>query len=182
MTIEMWVRSDAAPALAVVSAWFAALLPWNIEFVEVGPDQPVLFLRWPLWQVRYAWNVPFARGIKLDTVLSALQFQSGTSIAQAYTVWLGGAIVVLVAIGLSVGWFADEDAIYDLPIPWHPVRLMGGLLAVATALFVLSTVLLYTRGFGGIPIPIGLLVTAILATVLLVADIEPQPTADPDKA
>jgi len=48
---------------------------------------------------------------------------------------------------------------------------MGGLLAVAAVLFAVATAFVATGGFGGTPIPIGVVLVGLLAWVLLRAEL-----------
>lgn len=164
----VWVRSEHAGALAVVSAWLTALIPWNVTYSSAVSGGSVLFVRFPFFQVRYAFGVPFADAVQIADPLSAVAFQSGQTIQVAYQVWAAGAAVLAVAVAFSVLYYVREDAVETGPI--DPVRLMGGLLALAGVVLSVATVLLVTRGFPGVPIPLGVVFCFVFAGVLLSVD------------
>jgi hypothetical protein len=155
--MRVWVRSEYAPELAVVFAWFGALIPWNVTFSELQGVGSVLFVRFPLFQIRYAYRVPAAEAISIRGPYSAIQFQRAGeqvgTIADAYTVWLLGAVLVAAALALSVALYLAEERVTERLRA--PVTLMGALLVLAGMVHAVTTVLLYTRGFPGLPVPVG---------------------------
>ncbi|MFW6321059.1 MAG: DUF7549 family protein [Halohasta sp.] len=173
----VWIQPNAAGPLAVVSAWIAALLPWNVTYSS-GGGQWVLFVRFPF--VEFQYTSGFGSGIDgpaLRTVRGAIAAQSGQGLESATLVWGGGALVVAAAVVLSVVYYTNETQLADLPV--DPVRLMGGLLGLAALLFAVATGFVWTGGFGGIPIPVGVPLVGLLAWVLLRAEIPEEATDDP---
>ena len=169
----VWVDREHAGALAVVSAWLAALLPWNVTYSSVGGPW-VLFIRFPFFEFRYA-NVD---GSVFRSVLGAIQLRTGEGLELATRIWGLGALVILAALVLSVVYYTNQDRLEASRV--HPVRLMGGLLGLATVLFAVSTVFVSTGGFGGTPIPVGVVLLGLLAVILLRAELtdkatDPQP-------
>jgi uncharacterized protein (TIGR04206 family) len=160
----VWVRSEHAGALAVLSVWLSAFVPWNVSFSSVSGGS-VVFVRFPFVQVRYTSGLPVARGVAVSDPLSAIAFQAGQSIAVAYQAWAVGAGVFAVAVGFSVVYYLAEERVEALPV--DPVRLIGVLLGLTGVVFVVSTYLLATRGFPGVPIPIGVVFLFVFAGVLL---------------
>jgi len=184
----MWVRSEYAGELAVLSTWAAALLPWNVTVSSVTVDgigaADVLFVRFPLFQVRYVFGTLPLRGTQiglpvpaaplpgglLDTsgaVVSALALQRGTGLAAAYRWWAAGAAAYAVALAVSVAYYRAEARVEAGPV--DPVRLLGGLLGASALLFGVATAGLLS-GFPGTPIPLGIPVVATLAAALLTVD------------
>jgi hypothetical protein len=163
----VWVRSEYAGELAVLSAWLAALLPWNLTYSPAVAGGSVLFVRFPFFQVRFAWGVPVARAVAVSDPLSAVEFQAGQSIQLAYQVWAVGAAVLALALLLSVAYYLREERLEAGPV--DPVRVMGGLLGVGGVVLAASTYFLVTRGFPGYPVPT-VAVTLVLAGVLLTVD------------
>ena len=50
----MWVKSEYAGELAVISAWVSMLVPWNIAFQTKAPFQStVVFLRFALFELQF---------------------------------------------------------------------------------------------------------------------------------
>lgn len=163
----VWVRSEYAGELAVLSAWLSAFIPWNVMLSSVAGGS-VLFVRFPFVQVRYTYGVPFASGVAVFDPLSAISFQSGNTIAVAYQAWAVGAGIFAVAFCFSIAYYLAEDRVEALPL--DPVRLMGALLGLSGLGFAAATYLLVTRGFPGFPIPVGVVFLLVFAGVLLTID------------
>ncbi|MFW5918375.1 MAG: DUF7549 family protein, partial [Haloferacaceae archaeon] len=164
-------------------AWLSALLPWNVTYSTVpfgGGEVSALFVRFPLFQVRFLWGVNVDDNVALSLPipgwlvpgsldhLSALAIQQGQSILVAYQVWAVGAAVFAVALALSVAYYRREERVEALAV--DPVRLMGGLLGLAGLVLAVATYLLYTRGLPGIPIPIGVLFLLLFSGLLLTVE------------
>ncbi|WP_144902297.1 DUF7549 family protein [Halobellus captivus] len=164
----VWVRAEYAGALAVVSTWIAALVPWNVTYSTGVSGGSVLFVRFPFFQIRYAYGVPTARGVSVSDPLSATAFQVGQTIQAAYQVWTVGAAVLALAIAFSVLYYRYEERIESGPI--DPVRLLGGLLTLTGVVLAVATYLLVTRGFPGLPLPIGVVLLFVFGALLLTVD------------
>ncbi|WP_142856426.1 DUF7549 family protein [Salinigranum halophilum] len=163
----VWVRSEYAGELAVLSTWLSAFIPWNVMRSSVAGGS-VLFVRFPFLQVRYTYGVPFAEGALLLDPLSAISFQAGNSIAVAYQAWAAGAGVFAVAFVFSLAYYAAEERVEALPI--DPVRVVGTLLTLTGVVLAVATYLLFTRGFPGVPIPVGVVFFFLFGGVLLTVD------------
>jgi uncharacterized protein (TIGR04206 family) len=165
----VWVRSEYAGELAVLSAWLAALVPWNVTYSPGVAGGSLLFVRFPFVQVRYTFGVPFAKGVDVRDPLSAVALQAGYALEVAYQTWVAGAAVLALAVLLSVAYYARERGV-ERGLPIDPVRLMGGLLGLAGVVFLAANALL-TRGFPGVPIPIGALFCLAFGGILLTVDL-----------
>jgi uncharacterized protein (TIGR04206 family) len=164
----VWVRSEYAGELAVLSTWLSAFIPWNVTFSTLSGGGSVLFVRFPLFQVRYTYGVPFAQGTRVTDPLSAVAFQSGNSIVVAYQAWVVGAAVFGLAVALSLAYYAAEERVEALPV--DPVRILGALLGFTGLVLAAATYFLVTRGFPGTPLPVGVVFLLIFAGVLLTID------------
>jgi hypothetical protein len=184
----VWVRSEYAGELAVLSAWLSALIPWNVTYSPNLGAVSALFVRFPLFQVRYVWGIQVDQNVALSAPVpgwllpgglerySALATQEGLSILRAYQVWALGAAVFAIALALSIAYYTREQQVEELSV--DPVRLMGGLLGLSGAVFAVATYLLYTRGLPGIPIPVGVFFLFAFAGLLLTAErVEDEPEA-----
>ncbi|WP_277553147.1 DUF7549 family protein [Halobaculum limi] len=173
----VWVRSEYAGELAVVSTWVTALLPWNIFYGAVAGGT-VLFVRFPLLQIRYTFGVPLVRATSFATPVSAYLFQAGTSVQVAYGVWMLGAAIYLVALAISVYYYREQERVEAWSV--DPVSLLGGLLVASGLLFVVASLLFPETffglsfgvggGFAGVSLPVGALVQLLLGGVLLRAE------------
>jgi hypothetical protein len=164
----VWVRAEYAGALAVVVTWLSALVPWNVTYSTGVSGGTVLFVRFPFFQIRYAFGVPFADAVQAADPLSAIAFQAGQTIALAYQVWAVGAAILAVAVLFSIAYYAREELVETGPV--DPVRLLGGLLGTTAVVLTGATYFLLTRGFPGVPIPVGVVFLFVFAGVLLSVD------------
>jgi hypothetical protein len=164
----MWVRSEYAGELAVLLTWLSAFIPWNVSYASNAGGAAVLFVRFPLAQVRYLFGLSIARGVVVSDPLSALAFQRGSPIAAAYRVWALGAAVFAVALVVSVVYYRREAWAESWPV--DPVRLLGGLLTGTGLVFAGATYLLLSRGFSSLPIPLGVVFLLLFGGLLLTVD------------
>lgn len=168
----VWVRSEYADELAVLSAWLAALLPWNIAYApEVeGLGGSVLYVRFSYLQVRYIFDVPIADRVTVWFPHTAWFLEDVTN-DLPYQVWIVGAVLVGAAVALSVAMYVREEQVAEA-LPVEPVRLMGGLLTGGGLVLAVATVEFYrSRIFGEIPVPLGLIVLLVLGVTLLRVDL-----------
>jgi len=173
----VWVRSEYAGELAVLSTWLTLFLPWNVFYATVSGGS-VLFVRFPFLQVRYAFGVPFVRATDVSTPVSAYLLQSGTSVQVAFGLWLVGAAVVLAALAVSVYYYREEERAEAWSV--DPVALLGGLSTVAALSFLAASALFPERflgvslgvggGLAGVSVPAGALVQLLLGVALLRAE------------
>lgn len=186
-----WVKAEYAGELAVLSAWLAALVPWSLTADLSAPGGSYMFvLRWPLFELQIrvplevtangevignasallAQQFPGAElfgGLFVTDPVSAAAFYDARPLVLGSVAWAAGAVVVLIAVALSVAMYRDEAGT-RARLPADDVRTMGGLLALATLAFAVAT-LLYAaeRAVVGLPIPIGVVVVGALAVGLL---------------
>ncbi|PSQ47167.1 hypothetical protein BRD19_10315 [Halobacteriales archaeon SW_7_65_23] len=187
----MWVRSEYASELAVLSAWIAVLLPWNVAYQPNAPPDgqaSVYFFRFALFEVQF--RRPWVFEINGDVTeamepldityggtqlfgnvyamlpTSAVTFHDGM-MGQASLLWALAALAFAVAFALSLAlYFREQEVAEKLPV--SEVQLMGGLLGVgAVGTVGASALYLTARDSTGVPIPVGALVVAVLAVVLL---------------
>lgn len=168
--MRVWVRSEYAPELAVLLAWLAALIPWNVTFSELSGVGSVAFVRFPLFQIRYTFGISFTRAVTVMNPYSAFRFQQrgGATLADAYAVWIAGAAAVVLALLLSAALYAAEPRV--TAALGAPVLGMGALLLLAGVAHAAATVLLYTRGPPGLPIPVGVVFQVAFGAVLIAAE------------
>lgn len=165
--MDVWVNSEYAGELAVLSAWLTALLPWSVSYVPQIAGGSLLDVRVPFFQIRYTFGLPFARAVSVRDPVTGLSVTSGDPVGVAYAAWLVGAALVALAVLLSVAYYVDEARVEAAPV--DPVRAMGVLLvlggvalAAATALFVLR--------FPGLTVPVGSVFVPLFGVVLLAVD------------
>jgi hypothetical protein len=164
----MWVRSEYAGELAVLSTWLSALIPWTVTYTSAVGGGALLFVRFPLVQVRYSFGVPLARGIAVTDPLSAAAFQRGQTVAVAYRVWTLGAAVFALALVVSVVYYRRESWAESWAV--DPVRLLGGLLLTTGVVLAVAAYLLTTRGFPGVRVPVGVGFLLLFGALLLIVE------------
>lgn len=163
----MWVRSEYAGELAVLTTWLSALIPWNVTFANLG-DGALLFVRFPLVQVRYTFGLSLAAGVAVVDPITATAFQSGQALELPYRLWTVGAGIFGAALVVSAVYYRREAWAESWPV--DPVRLLGALLLATGAVLAAATYLLLSRGFPGVPVPIGVVFLLLFGVVLLAVD------------
>lgn len=166
----LWVRSEYAGELAVLSAWLAALLPWNVTYVVVDGIGPVWYVRFPLAEIQYFPGFEVGGQSFLAATLPAAVWgirDAGGAAYGGYLAWAGGSALIGVAVVVSVAYYAAEARVEAGPV--DPVRLIGGLLTAAAVALAAATYLIYTRGLGGVTVPAGVLLVFVLGVTLLAA-------------
>ncbi len=162
----VWVRSEYAGELAVVSAWLAALVPWNVTYATAEGVGGVLYVRFVFAEFLYFTDLEIGgRSVEFLSIRQAVAQQTGEFVFVAYLAWTIGAVLVAAAVVLSVAYYLREERVEAGPI--DPVRLMGALLGGAGVVLVAANYLVVTRGIPGIPIPVGTLLLLALGGVLL---------------
>lgn len=166
----VWVRSEYAGELAVVSAWLAAVIPWNVTYAtDEGLPGDVLYLRFPFFEVQYLIGFEINDNqFFLNTIGDAVSQQIGQGVFIAYATWLAGAALVSVAVLVSLIYYLEEERVEAGPV--DPVTLIGGLLTVAGVVLAAASYLFVARGIPGYPIPVGTVLLLVLGTILLRVD------------
>jgi uncharacterized protein (TIGR04206 family) len=164
----MWVRSEYAGELAVLSAWLCALLPWSLTYFSGGG------VRWIRVHFAVAY-FQFAPGSGLAGLLDtavvatdAARFANDESAAFGYELWLFGLAVLALAVALSLAYYRLDERLEELS-PVDPVRVMGGLLVAAAVPLAAATYLAHT-GLVGFTVPVGVVFMFVLGGLLLVVE------------
>lgn len=164
----MWVRSEYAGELAVLSAWLCALLPWSVSYASQGGIR--------LFRIHFAYLFfQFVLGVDLGDdivpyvlVSDAPAFPDSATVAFGYRLWVLGAILLTLALVWSVLYYVYDERLEERS-PVDPVRVMGGLL-VATAVPLTGAVYFLTTGFLGTTVPVGVVFMYLLGGLLLVVE------------
>lgn len=191
----MWVKSEYAGELAVLSAWVSMLVPWNVVRHASAPfESTVVFLRFALFEVQFRFPTriainntegetsivdasrALAEAYPGSRVLGDLfvavppqtaLFYEAPRLQQAGLVWSLSAMVFFGAFVLSLALYTNEAAVSE-KLDVSEVRLMGALLLAGAVGSGVATVLYYLeRPVVGTPIPVGVLVIGALGVVLL---------------
>lgn len=159
----VWVRSEYAGELAVLSVWANVLIPWSVSVAPVGSGQLVA-LRFQFVLFQFLLGVEIEGAVKFLTLPGAIALESG-DVRQAYLVWGAGGVLFALAVLLSVVYYAVDERLEEVA-PLDPVRILGGLLLLAGLVEAVSTVLLF-RSYLGTTLPLGVLFCLVLGGLLL---------------
>lgn len=202
----MWVRSKYANELAALSAWLSIFIPWNVtrysEASGQGDQITALFFRFPFLELQFRNNTVItetsgpaigvtyelpgaasARNLYGDVYITwpiAAIRSFDSTLQQASLLWTGAAIMFGLALALSIALYLREEEVAER-LPILPARLMGVLLGLGALGTSGASVLYYTeRAVVGFTIPVGVIVIALLALMLLRT--KPVPAEDDDQA
>lgn len=165
-----WVRSEYAGALAVLSTWIAAALPWSATLLTVpvgGREATVVVIRFLYFRLQYIFGVSFGDQERpFLWVVEAPAFNP-ESLALASWLWVAGALAAALPVALSVVYYAREDWT-EAALPVDPVRALGALLGVAGAALFASAVLFHAGQSA--TAPVGAAFALAFAYVLLTVE------------
>lgn len=167
----MWVKSEYAGALAIVSTWLCALLPWSVtlfrEELEPGVGMVAIWIRFLPGRLLYLSGVGLGDESPYRWVWEVPGFVATRGETLAGYVWLAGTAVFAVAFVVSLLYYVRETWVESWRV--DPVRLLGSLL-VLTGLVLSAAVAVLWRFQAGIVVPVGVLFHLGLGGVLLQAD------------
>mgnify|MGYP006283102123 CR=1 FL=1 len=184
--MDLWINEDYADVFAVIAAWIGVLVPWNITYFSLPELGQYLYVRFPLFQVRYAFGSPLSKGILFKSAPGALMYQQGSSLfGEAYLAWVAGAVVFSIAVILSLGLYFYDDRLEEVPVDFS--RIMGWVILVSAGLLTISTWYLMTPGIGSqgviyIPIPLGMIGLYIIAGILLFVERRELPSKETESS
>jgi hypothetical protein len=167
----MWVTSEHAGALAVVSTWVCALLPWSVtlfrEELEPGVGVVAVWIRFLPGRLLYIFGVGVGDESPYRWVWEVPGFVATRGETLAGYLWLAGAAVFGVVFLVSLLYYARETWVESWPV--DPVRFLGSLLVVS-GLLLSGAVAVLWRFQAGIVVPVGVLFQLGLGGVLLQVD------------
>lgn len=165
----VWVRSEYAGELAVVCAWLAALVPWNVTYSSAELQGALLAVRFPFFEVQYFVGFEIdGRGFFLLPITDAVAQQAGQTVYGAYLAWAVGAVLVAAAVLYAFAYYFAEERVETGPV--DPVLAIGCLLGSAGTVLLVTNGLLVQWGIPGIPIPVGSLLLLAMGAVLVRAE------------
>lgn len=174
MTNKLWVHNDYINELTVLFAWCIALIPWNIQYTTLDGLGQLVFVRFPFFQIRYQLGFEVGEQNLILSPYGAYTYQTGNPMADPYLWWTLGAAPLAIAFTFACGMYlldlnrsplSLETLQHKLPIPFS--RLIGGLIATGTIGLLIATYYLFTTGFQGINIPLGIIFFATFSYILL---------------
>jgi len=164
-----WVKSEYAGEFAVLSTWLVAVAPWSASLFGRG-GLTVVVLRFLPFRLQYIFGVQAAGERPFLWAWEVAGFQASPELTLAGRVGVAAFLVATLPFGLSVYYYLEEARVADL-LPLDPVRLFGGLLGVVGGLSLAAT-WLFVRHFPGTTLPVGAVLAAVFAYLLLTIDLE----------
>jgi uncharacterized protein (TIGR04206 family) len=164
----VWVRSEYAGELAVLSVWANTVIPWGVSVAPVGSGNFVV-IRFQFFLVQFLLGVQLEGATEEPflTVPGAVAFESGAT-REAYLVWAVAAAVFAVAFLLSVAYYRLDERL-EAASPVDPVRLLGALLVV-TGLVEAAAAYRLWESYPGTTVPVGVVFCLVLGGLLLVVE------------
>jgi uncharacterized protein (TIGR04206 family) len=164
----MWVRSEYAGELAVLSTWLCALLPWAVSYRTLGEFR--------LYRLHFHYAfLQFVPGADLGQALDPFVavydgpgFPADPTTTAGYQWWLVGAAAFTLVLAWSVVYYVYDERL-ETRSPVDPVRVTGGLL-VAVALALTASTYYVSSGFSGTTVPVGLVFIYLFGGLLLVVE------------
>lgn len=167
----MWVKSEYAGEVAVLSTWLSALLPWSVSLFResFGPAGAVnaVWLRFLPGRFLYVFGAVERSGSPWNWVWEVPGFVASQGETTASFVWLAGSALFVFPLALSIVYYLDEARVESWG--FDPVRALGGLLVASGTLLFVASVLLFVNQTG-MTFPVGTMVQLGLGIVLLRAE------------
>lgn len=164
----MWVRSEYAGELAVLSAWLCALLPWSVSYASQGGLR-LFRIHFVVAFFQFIPGVDFGEfATPYVFVWEAPGFPDDAAVAFGYQLWILAAAVMALTLVFSVVYYVYDERL-EARSPVDPVRVMGGLLCLCAIGFSGSTYFLWTR-FIGTTVPVGVVFMFVLGGLLLIVE------------
>lgn len=165
-----WVKSEYAGEFAVLSTWIVALLPWsttvlNIQFKDTSAT--VVIIRFLYFRLQYIFGISFGSQERPFLLFTDAVSFNPESLALASWLWIVGAALSFVPVGISVAYYAWEDRV-DSVLPADPVRVQGVLIGLVGVLLLASTALFVPRQH--VTVPVGAPFALVFAYLLLTVD------------
>ena len=164
----MWVRSEYAGELAVLSAWLCALLPWSVSYATPGGVR-VFRIHFLYVLFQFVPGVDLGQGpVPFVPVVDGAAFANDDAVAVAYRLWLLAALVFALVLAWSVAYYVTDDRL-EARSPLDPVRVMGALL-VLTALPLSAATYYLVVALPALTVPVGVVFMYLFGGLLLVVD------------
>jgi hypothetical protein len=160
----MWVRSEYAGELAVLSAWLCSLMPWVVTYIPAGTQIRIHF---PYVFVQFTPALANFRAFSVF-VHEGPGGAAAEATATAYQLWGVGAVVLTLALALSIVYYVYEERL-EAKAPVDPVRVMGVLLVGAGVPLAVGCYYLWV-GLAVFTIPVGVLFMFFLGGSLLAVE------------
>ncbi|MFC7077598.1 TIGR04206 family protein [Haloarcula halophila] len=163
----VWVKSEYAGELAVLSTWLVGLAPWSVSTFSVS-GLTVAAFRFLPFRVQYIFGgtVPGERPFLWMWEIGS--FQQSTELVLAGQLGTAAFLVYLVPFWLSLYYYYEEERVAAV-LPVDPVRLFAALLGLVGVLSLAASAL-FVRYFAGFTVPVGSILALVFAYLLATVD------------
>jgi len=159
------LRTKYGGELAVLLTWLCAFLPWSVTAGTMpGTSVSVLWIRFLPLRFLYILGADVSGQRPLLPVWEVPGFVGTGGETTAAWLWIAGAVLFLVPLGLSVVYYLDEARVEALPV--DPVRLQGALLLLVGLVFTAATAVLWQETPGA-TLPVGAAFLLVFGAILL---------------
>lgn len=169
--VGMWVKSEYAGEVAVLSTWLCALLPWSVsvfqESFDSGASVTAVWLRFLPGRFLYLFGAIERAEGPWDWAWEVPGFVASQGETLAAFAWLAGATLFLFPLALSIVYYLDEQRVESWGI--DPVRSLGRMLVISGSLLLVASGVLFFEQ-SGTTLPVGTLIQLGLGIVLLRAE------------
>lgn len=165
-----WVKSEYAGEFAVLSTWIIALLPWSTSVLRIqfrGTDATIVIIRFLYFRLQYIFGISFGSQERPFLPFTDAVSFNPESLALASWLWVAGAVVSFVPVGISVAYYAREEWL-ESKSPTDPVRVQGVLVGLVGVLLAASTALFMANQ--NVTVPVGALFALVFAYLLLTVE------------
>ncbi|MFC6973760.1 TIGR04206 family protein [Halomicroarcula sp. GCM10025709] len=163
----VWVKSEYAGELAVLSTWLVGLAPWSISTFSVS-GLTVAAFRFLPFRVQYIFGGTVPGERPFLWVWNVGAFQESAELTLAGQFGTAAFVCYLFPFWLSLYYYYEEERVTAL-LPVDPVGLFAGLLGLVGLLSLAASVL-FVRYFAGTTIPVGSVLALVLAFLLATVD------------
>jgi len=161
-----WVKSEYAGEFAVLSTWLVGLAPWSASVFSIS-GLSVVALRFLPFRLQYIFGATLQGERPFIWAWEVAGFQP-PALTTAGHLGMAAFAVYALPFWLSVVYYFEEERV-EAALPVDSVRLFGGLVGVVAVLELAAAALFVSR-FPGTTIPVGGVLAAVLAYLLLTVD------------
>lgn len=165
-----WVKSEYAGEFAVLSTWIVALLPWSTTVMNIqfqGANASVVVIRFLYFRLQYIFGISFGSQERPFLLFTDAVSFNPEPLALASWLWVAGALLSLVPVGISVAYYTSEQET-ETRLPADPVRIQGVLLGLVGAILLASTAVIMPEQ--DVTVPVGALFALAFSYLLLTVE------------
>ncbi|MFD1645643.1 DUF7549 family protein [Haloarchaeobius litoreus] len=139
----VWINSEYVEEFAVLTTWLSVFLPWSVVRASSAEGAELVVLRFPFFGIQYVFGTGLVDGTTVRTPWEYYTLNAGQFPAQAtaYLVWALAAVVLVVAIVVSILMYFEHETVERLP--GRGVYVLGASMLVLAVAFTGAAVQLH---------------------------------------